>query len=93
MTPRRETLPIYRHGRPIGFGVERLCGCTVTFFGPGFPTLSGLHLVLAKVSTPFLTVRTRQVVKRVTDRFGLRLGVRHILYISIRVCQVYNYLS
>ena len=33
------------HLRLIGLGLERLCFFTGTLFGPGFPALSGLHLI------------------------------------------------
>jgi len=48
----------------IGFGVDRLYDSTLTGFGPGLPTLSGLHLMLAKLHTSFQTISDRPVVKR-----------------------------
>jgi hypothetical protein len=60
--------------RLIGLGVDRLCGCTLTAFGPGLPTLSGRHFVLDKVSTSLQTVSTVQLpsgtIPSVRDRYS-----------------------
>ena len=52
----------YPHFLRIGFGVDRLWDLTVTVFGPGFPTLSGLHFVFIRI-TPFLGRYPTKVIK------------------------------
>ena len=44
----------------MGFGVERTCGFTRTFFGPGFRAVRcGRHFVLAMLITSFPGLVTR----------------------------------
>jgi hypothetical protein len=75
----------------MGLGVERLYVSTVTFLGPGLPTLSGLHLMVAKLHTSFQTISDRPVVKRLNQSDSLGTLRRSIEDINLhtKLCKLY----
>jgi hypothetical protein len=68
----------------IGFGVDRLYESTLTGFGPGLPTLSGLHLMLAKLHTSFQMISTVPLSNRLTNLNSGSTQVSHEIYYCLR---------